>query len=290
MHPDDVRMGDSGTGPVKLRWLGTAGYELTCEGTTLLIDPYFTRVGMRWLLRGVARPDEARLERELPHADGVVVGHSHFDHVMDVPSIARRTGATVYGSQSTWNLCRAAGLPEDQLVACSGGETFEVGPFRVTMVRSEHSRFAFGRIPYQGDIPCTCELPLELSGYRCGQVFGISITVGDTRLYHMGSAELIDDAVPPEARDVDVFLMGISGRHHTERYVPRAIRALSPGLVVPMHYDNFFRSYDAPMRLLPLTRFARFVDEVRGVDPHAAINTLGFGGVMYLGSGAGPEV
>lgn len=286
MHPDDfLAAPPSATAPalvpagLRLRWLGTAGFEFKAHGTTLLIDPYLTRVGLSAYLRGPLRPDLERLAREVPAADGIVVGHSHFDHVMDVPDIARRTGARVIGSRSTANLMQACGIPESQVTVCGGGEVLEVGPFKITMIPSEHSRFALGgKVPYAGDIPCSCELPVRGSGYKCGQVFGIAVELDGFCAYHMGSANLIDDAITH--RDIDLFLMGISGRHATEHYIPRVLRRLAPRTVLPMHYDNFFRAADRPMALLPLTRFGRFVDEVSGFDHQIAIRTLPIGGSL----------
>ena len=179
----------------------------------------------------------------------------------------------MYGSVSTAALLRASGVGAEQIHECSGGEIIEVGPFRVRMVPSEHSCIGLGRrVPYAGDIPCSCEMPMRGYDYRCGQVFGLAISVAGLRLYHAGSANLIDDAI--EERDSDVFLMGISGRFATERYIARVLRRLTPRLVVPMHYDNFFRPLQRPMRLLPRTKFGEFSDEVFRFDRQIAIRTL----------------
>ncbi len=265
---------------VRVRWLGTAGYEIACHGHVILIDPYLTRVGLgRFLFRRIS-PDldriaAARIER----ADAIFVGHSHFDHVLDVPVIAEQTGARVYGSRSTANLMQVCGLPEAQVVACAGRTTVEVGPFKVTLVPSEHSRFALGgKVPYAGDIPCSCELPIRGRHYKCGDVFAIAVEVDGTCLYHMGSANLVDSAIVH--RDVDVFLVGISGRHATDNYVQRILKKLTPRLVVPMHYDNFFRPLDRDMKLLPMTKFGRFVDEVVAFDREIDVKTLTFDGAF----------
>lgn len=258
---------------LSLRWLGTAGYELAYDGCTILIDPYVTRVSLGTFLLAPLRPNEEIVARTIERADAVFVGHSHFDHALDVPLIARRTGAHVYGSVSTAALLRASGVGAEQIHECSGGEIIEVGPFRVRMVPSEHSCIGLGRrVPYAGDIPCSCEMPMRGYDYRCGQVFGLAISVAGLRLYHAGSANLIDDAI--EERDSDVFLMGISGRFATERYIARVLRRLTPRLVVPMHYDNFFRPLQRPMRLLPRTKFGEFSDEVFRFDRQIAIRTL----------------
>src|SRR3954449_5205520 len=81
---------------LELEWLGVAGYRLTYEGVTLFVDPYVSRVPLRALLtRRPALPDAERLERYV-HAPGevagIVVGHTHFDHAVDVPALAARHG------------------------------------------------------------------------------------------------------------------------------------------------------------------------------------------------------
>jgi len=281
MHPRDFQHGgETWRGPrgLGVRWLGTAGFELTSPGGTLLIDPYLTRVGLlRFLSRRRITPDEAAIDRAIGHADAILVGHSHFDHVMDTPHIARRTGAHVYGSRSATNLMLANGLPETQLTALDSAErtTFEVGSFKITAVPSEHSRFAIGsKVPYPGDIPCTCEIDLKGSEYRCGSVFSFLIEYGDFRIYHMGSANLVEDQIPSDAKGADLFLVCIAARFATERFVQRALTAVEPKRVVPMHYDNMFRAADKPMWLLPRTAFGRLVDDIQEVSKDIEVLTL----------------
>lgn len=274
-HPQPVFVTDNG---LTIRWLGTAGYELTSpEGPVLLIDPYVTRVGLvRYLTQSIA-PDPARIDQAIVRADGVLVGHSHFDHVMDVPPIARRTGAHVWGSRSTANLLEGLGLPRAQWTPLDKDRrtTFEVGPFKVTAVPSLHSRFAIGRnVPYAGDIPCTCEVHLKGSDYRCGDVFSFLVDYHGFRIYHLGSANLVEDAIPAEARGADLLLLCIAARFATERFVPRTLAALTPRRVMPMHYDFMWRSADKPMVLLPRTDFGRLVSEIQAFSRDLPVLTL----------------
>jgi hypothetical protein len=62
---------------LELEWLGTAGYRLTYEGRTLLIDPYLTRVPLSAVLRRTTvRADPALHARFLPAAHRNVAGSS----------------------------------------------------------------------------------------------------------------------------------------------------------------------------------------------------------------------
>jgi L-ascorbate metabolism protein UlaG (beta-lactamase superfamily) len=288
LSPADIPWNPMGTRPTDeqsalgVRWLGTAGYELSYQGTVVLIDPYFSRVPISQLWFKKAQIKHQVIERFVTDAHAILVGHSHFDHVMDVPAIAQMTGAKVFGSLSTANLCRAGGVPDQQVVTLpTDGLEFEVGPFRITAVPSEHSRFLFGRIPYAGDVPCSCELPMPGKAYRCGQVFSFLVTVGGRQIYHVGSANLIDDAF--QAKDVDLLLMCIAGRNFTNKYVERLIRQVKPQRIIPMHYDNFFRGFDAEMKLLPLTRLGQLVNEIGGVSTEIEVQTMDIEQKVLLG-------
>jgi L-ascorbate metabolism protein UlaG (beta-lactamase superfamily) len=287
LHPDtfnwapDKRLSSSAGRWITIRWLGTAGYEIVCDGVTLLIDPYLSRVSLRSFLFSVISPDEAAIARAIPKADGIVVGHSHFDHLMDVPAIARQTGARVWGSASTANVLRASGVDESQIVECEGGDQFEVGPFRIQLVPSEHSRFGLRKtVPFAGEIPCTCDIPMRGRDYKCGATFGISIQVDDVTLYHCGSANLVDDAISDS--DVDVLFLCIAARFATDRFIPRVLGKLEPRMVLPTHYDNFFRASSRELKLLPRIAFGRFVDEVTAFDKQIEIATLPINGVMAV--------
>src|SRR4051812_25086994 len=101
---------------LELEWLGVAGYRLTYQGVTLFVDPYVSRVPLRALLTGrPALPDPGRLDRYVRapgEVAGILVGHTHFDHAVDVPALAERYGCRAYGSGSLGHLMRLHQLGE----------------------------------------------------------------------------------------------------------------------------------------------------------------------------------
>ena len=114
---------------LSLRWLGTAGFVLSYEGITVLIDPYVTRLSLGDLLRGrVVHSSGEALSRWVPAADAVLVGHTHFDHALDVPVIAGRDGCPVYGGTAMARLMTLHGL-QHQAVVVQPYEVEEIGPF-----------------------------------------------------------------------------------------------------------------------------------------------------------------
>ena len=258
---------------LELEWLGVSGYRLTYEGVSVFVDPYVSRVPLRaLLLRRPAMPDEALVSRYLsapgPVA-GVLVGHTHFDHAVDAPAVARRYGAKAYGSPSLGHLMRLHGLG-DLAVEVSPHRPYELGPFTVRFVPSRHSKLLFGRkVPIDGELTCDHLHGLSPTAYKCGAVWGIRIDVAGLRLYHQGSADLDDH----ELREgpVDVFLAGVAGRSVTPRYWERILPRLDPRVVVPTHYDDFFAPLDGRERFVRGVKLAELESEVTAVSRDARL-------------------
>jgi L-ascorbate metabolism protein UlaG (beta-lactamase superfamily) len=261
---------------LEVEWLGVSGYRLTYQGQTLFVDPYLSRVPFRDLvLRRQAVPDPAALARFATapgEVAGVLVGHTHFDHAVDAPAIARHFGCRAYGSRSLVNLMGLHGLAE-QAVDVQPYRSYELGPFEVSFTPSVHSKLLLGlAVPYDGELSCETLDGLCPSAYRCGQVWGISIAVAGLRFYHQGSADLVDEAV--RERGVDVFLAGVAGRSFTERYWRRILPLLQPRAVVPTHYDNFFRPLGRELEFVANVRLAALPEEIAAVSREIELAAL----------------
>ncbi len=281
-HEDGQVLGELEAKPLELpagleiEWLGVSGYRISFEGQTLFIDPYLSRVPFSDLLRRrPTLPDPAALDRFV-HAPGevvgVLVGHTHFDHAVDAPAIARRFGCRAYGSDSLLRLMGLYGLAA-QAVEVEPYKTYELGPFEVSFTPSVHSKLLLGlAVPYDGDLTCEHLDALSPAAYRCGQVWGISIEVAGLRFYHQGSANLIDEAI--RERGVDVFLAGVAGRSFTEDYWKRILPRLDPKVVVPTHYDNFFRPLGQRLEFVSNVQLASLPKEIGAVSADARIAAL----------------
>jgi L-ascorbate metabolism protein UlaG (beta-lactamase superfamily) len=254
-------------------WVGTAGFRFEYQDVVVWIDPYVTRLPLGDLVRRRVVPSSPEaVARWVDRADAVLVGHTHFDHALDVPAIAKAHGCPVYGSTSLGALMRLHGLAP-QAVVVEPHRDYEVGPFRFHFIPSVHSKLQLGlAIPYAGELTCDHVDELTPQAYRCGQVWGICIEVAGMRFYHQGSADLLEDEI--RDKGVDVFLCGISGRRFTPRYVERIVRCLEPAVIVPTHYDDFFRPLGAPTRFSFNVNLTGFADEVHAASRDVEIQTL----------------
>ena len=261
---------------LEVEWLGVSGYRLTYEGVSIFVDPFVSRVPLRaLLLRRTTVPDPAMLDRYI-HAPGevagVLVGHTHWDHAVDAPAIAKRYDTKAYGSASLAHLMRLHGIGE-RAVEVVAHEPYELGPFVVRFTPSRHSKLLFGRkVPFNGELTCDHLDGLAPGAYKCGAVYGIRIEVAGVSLYHQGSADL-DDA---QLRDdpVDVFLAGVAGRSVTPRYWERVLPKLDPRVIVPTHYDNFFTPLGREQDFISRVDFAGLPDEIAGVARDARLAAL----------------
>ncbi|MBI3784711.1 MAG: MBL fold metallo-hydrolase [Deltaproteobacteria bacterium] len=270
---------------IRVTWLGTAGFTIEYEEHCLLLDPYLTRASLSRCVWTRLRSDGELARRLVPRADAIVLSHTHFDHALDAPSIARQTGARVYGSRSAIHLCRSHGVSEAQLecvepTSGSRASETEVGPFRMRFWPSAHSAFLFGRVPFPGDIADCSDVPLRTGAYRCGAVFGTEIEVAGRRLFHVGSAELVETGwnVGP----VDLALACVAGWTTTERYPERLMSALSPGAVLLHHWDNFLRRIEEEAHALPGMRFAKLIDRLQTTAPNLPVGALPLLGSIRL--------
>ena len=251
-----------------IQWLGTAGYRLDYEGQTLLIDPYLSRVSMRDVVtRAPARPNPARLDEflgDVTAVAGVLVGHTHFDHAVDAPEIARRFGCSAYGSESLRRLMTLHGLG-DQAKVVTPHQRYDLGPFVVSFTPSRHSKLIAGLVvPSDGELTCEHLDGLSSSAYRCGQVWGIRIEVAGITIYHQGSADVVEEELTDGP--VDVLLAGIAGRYASPGYFETIIRRLSPGIIVPGHYDNFFEPLGTPIEFSLNVNLEAFVEEIERIS------------------------
>ncbi|HMA35999.1 MAG TPA: MBL fold metallo-hydrolase [Chloroflexia bacterium] len=220
--------------PVTFRWFGVAGVAITANGQTLALDPFFSRPPYSRFLLGRPVPSRRLAEHLLPACDYVLVSHSHWDHVMDVPAVARHTGAIAFGSPNTCGLLRLHGVPAAQIRLIQAGEHLRLGSFGVEVLRASH-----GFVPFLGGVgPLASDLrpPLRLRDYRRDVCFGFRVEVAGYRLL----------LLPGRALPADVLFM-LPVMRGPAYYGP-FLRRVQPAVVVPVHWDNLFLPLTQPLR------------------------------------------
>ena len=244
------------SGPaVTVRFLGVTSLAISDGTTTLLTDGFFTRPGLLRTLAGSIGPDQQAIDgalarAQLQHAAAVFTVHSHYDHAMDSPLVAQRLGALLVGSESTANIARGLGFPENRIQIVKPGEPMRFGAFEVTLLESRH--FPHGMA--MGAISSPLVPPARATAYREGGSYSILIAHPLGTLLVQGSAGWKDGALA--GRHADVAFLGVAGlatkdAAYTETYLREVIDAVHPKLIIPIHWDDFSRPLGEPLAPMP---------------------------------------
>lgn len=241
-------------GKVKVTFLGTTTILFDDGKTQLLIDGFFTRSSFGKVVFSKLEADTTLIKSslkkyEINRLKGVFTCHSHYDHAMDAPYVAKYTGAELHGSLSTLNIGRGANLPETQLKIYEPGIEKQFGDFSVTVLESKHSPpiKVFGIFKTKEKIH-TIDNPLQTPATRKqfaeGGTYDILIKHGEYSILIKGSGNYIEGAL--KDHDIDVFMLGIpligkESKEFKETYYKETVSATKPELVIPIHWDNFFK-------------------------------------------------
>lgn len=250
--------------PVALTYLGVAGWQIEAGGKIVLADPYLSRP-----LDPEAPlvPDTAAIAAHTPaHADLVIVGHSHHDHLLDAPTVALRTGAQLLGSVSTTRVGRASGLAEGDLITIKGGEDFEMDGYSIRVIASLHS--AIGDKHIFGDvIRPDPHLPMSAASYQEGGTFAYLVRLAGHEILVLDTANFIEREVTGLRPDIAIIAPGL--REHIHDYTCRLLHAIGdPPIVVATHFDNWT---GPPIDEPPSPDLTKFADEVHRCAPHTRL-------------------
>jgi L-ascorbate metabolism protein UlaG (beta-lactamase superfamily) len=117
---------------LSLEWFGCTTFRVRVGSSTLFFDTYLDKAP------GV--PPAGLTAAEVDRADFCFISHAHFDHLLGADTIANATGATVVGNHEMAHLVAANGVPDEQVLAVSGGETVDCGDgVTVRVLPSLHS-------------------------------------------------------------------------------------------------------------------------------------------------------
>jgi L-ascorbate metabolism protein UlaG (beta-lactamase superfamily) len=237
-------------------YLGAAGWEITDGATTLFLDPFFSRIryggkGFGTSLsafapgdtRQIFGPDDvlvsdtSTIDARVSRADVILLSHSHFNHCMDVPYIAHKTGATVIGSESVINIVRAGGIFPKKLITVKGGEDYQFSNFSIRVIPSLHSALACKCYFEAGAVPRDVEFPLRMRDYLEGGTFAYLVRMGGRTILAFGSMNYIEREIEGLRPDI-VLLAAARPRREIFDYSGRAMRALGqPPAVLATHWD-----------------------------------------------------
>ena len=251
---------DIPVGAVTVRFTGTSTLLFSDGETRWMVDGWFSRPGPLRLLFGKVAPDLDAIERglaanQVSSLAAVFPVHSHYDHAMDAPEVARRTGAVLMGSESTANIGRGWGLPESQIQVVADRAPFQLGQFVITPIVSRHFEFPDPEMRARAlsDPLITAPLvpPVSAFDYKLGIPYVLHVSHPKGSWLIVGSAGYLEGAL--EGFKADTVLLGVGGLGsqtdaYRENFWRETAGRVAPSRVIPIHYDSLTAPAEGPFR------------------------------------------
>ncbi|MFD3405359.1 MBL fold metallo-hydrolase [Kribbella sp. NPDC058693] len=235
--------------PVELTWFGTHAWQLKCGKSVVLTDPWLTRFKTGTFTPEGADPktklviEPEVIDKHLTTADAILVHHAHYDHMADVPYVAKKTQATVLCTETHANLLRAMRTQDDLLSPVRGGEYLPFDGFSIEVFPSLHScsgkRHTYAYPGYRYDVP---PRPRVIEDLVEGGTLAFVITIGGLRILSLSTANFDPNAL----RDlqVDVVFAAPGGEPGITDRLMQTIKPVRK--VIATHWDDFDKPLDDP--------------------------------------------
>ena len=242
---------ESGENAVTATWFGCTTLLFDDGETQILVDGFISRpTVVDHLLRRPVENDIATInyfmnEYRVRRLAAIIPLHSHFDHAMDVGAIANRSSASILGSESSAQIGRGAGVPEDQIVVIGDGTEYRFGQFTVRFLETEHAPIGWrGSVPFAGEITEPLETPAPVSAWREGGSYAVVIA-------HPAGTALVQSTAgiaSLEELNVDVAFLGVGmlsglSAAYAERFWQASVTSTGADVVIPIHFDDFTRPF-----------------------------------------------
>ncbi|WP_255550595.1 hypothetical protein [Moritella sp. 28] len=297
----------SGDKKLDIQYLGVGGYLFQYGYDSIMTAPSFTNPG----LINVSLPlpiesDYALIDELLPveakQAEFILVGHAHYDHLMDVPYIMQQhmPTTTAVGSTTMTNIVTAV-IADERLfdITDYAAEGEQPGRWiynrnntiRFMPIKSDHAPHFMGIKVMSGTYEdALTELPSTAYGWKEGQTYAYVIDFLDSqqqpayRIHYQDAASNSPDGLMPVMNDtkaVDMAILCVAAFHQVDDYPEAILQQTQPNTIVLGHWEDFFdnNSFDNQnkpvkgVRMTNIDDFIQRVDAVKKVGARAILPT-----------------
>jgi len=246
---------------IKIQFVGVSTLVISDDSTTIMTDGFFSRFPDWDMIFGEIEPQKADIKwavdkLAMDKLDAILVVHSHFDHAMDAPEVAKLTGAPMYGSESTANIGRGWNLPENQIKVFQDRQAMQFGKFKVTPILSNHYVFADPALKERAlggkqEITEPLVPPVPSSAYKMGGAYSFLFEHPSGSFLLQSSAGWKSGSL--DGIQVDKVIMGIGGlgaqtETYQTTYFKELVDAVNANHIYLVHWDAFSGSIRQPIQ------------------------------------------
>lgn len=246
---------------MKVTFFGTTTLLFDDGKDQILFDCHFTRPSLIKYIAGsemtdTKLADELLTLHKVNRLKAIFVSHTHHDHVMDVPYVAKKTGATVYGASSAMNVCRGQDVSEAQLVEYHAEDSFTIGDYKIKVIKSLHSKPTILNNDLGQTIDEPLKQPCKLRDYKEGGSYDFYVEHQGKKYLIRPSFNYIEHQL--DGYTCDVLFLGVAGLGKADeatetKFFEETVAKTKPQLIIPLHWDNFFSRLDVPVKgMIPL--------------------------------------
>jgi hypothetical protein len=303
---------------VEITYLGVSGFLIRHGRDAILTAPSFTHPRLlTTFFPFISVRSDTQLVRWMmarERLDGVsamLVGHAHYDHLLDAPFVASMLGADakIYGGPTMKNILWGASELRPRLVALGGsavgdrlrpGEWFPsaAAPIRFMALKSNHppNIYLLGAFPYtyaRGSVKNPrSSLPRTPRGWKLGETYAYLIDIMGPegqpifRIFYQDAAgepehSLIPPLLPNDQRRVDVAIICAGNAEYATGYPGLMLRAMDPKHVIVSHWENFFGAPVPTYRAIALSNTGRLGAQLRAEQADAWVTPQPRARVVY---------
>lgn len=274
---------DANNDKVEVRTLGSGGALIRWRGQSLLLGASYSNPGLLRAYFWRGRADDAAIKHALDDVKNiraVFAGHSHYDHIGDLPAVAARfPNATIYLNLSGANIVAGELLRVRQI---ESGDTIRVGDaFRVRTMESGHAP----QLCPWNHFPCTYAprgvetmrtAPMRrqrLRTMRGGDTLAFDIELlderGETRFRIYYNDSSASSPLGQTAGPFDLAILTMAQWRWVGDYPRDLLLALQPRHVLVSHWDYFFRPATENSKFVPRLDADGFLCVIKDVVPES---------------------
>lgn len=255
----------------EFHFLNVGSFILKINEEVLVNDPFLTNISMKKVLFSKLHSDTLLADSLLSssfidRASLTLIGHGHYDHVMDISAYEKHIASPnhqILSSSGVQNMLSAFDLKSKLIdvekTALSENQqelTWHYSynkKIRVAAIASWHPSHIFGKVFYAQSYKTPLKSkPLKTKHYKMGtpMIYLVDFIENNQVVFRAfiqtSSDQHFDNRIPKnilEEKKVDLAIISAAVKNKKTNYQLELIEAIQPTTVILCHWENFFKPY-----------------------------------------------